>query len=223
MYDLCKQLLCDKPWVVAPLQSLVALEACYWSIVQGAATTQQPGAAGRQATLKQKRKVCPAPGTVRVVCIRSTCSACVCAMIQHHFMAQNAKPLQAQSGHFLRMLCQDCPPDSPSFQPSGPIATVSISTCRRRRCLSWRPRCAACSSSWWTPPRCSLYLVAASQDHLAPVTPSAQAWAASAGRAAPCQTAGVHVVSKARRQPSASGHRRLQSCHLLKQPAQRAG
>lgn len=43
-------------------QALVALEACYWSIIQGAAATQQPGAAGRQAKVKQNRKACsPTP------------------------------------------------------------------------------------------------------------------------------------------------------------------
>lgn len=39
------------------IQALVTLEACYWSIIQGAAAMQQPGAAGRQAKMKQNRKV----------------------------------------------------------------------------------------------------------------------------------------------------------------------
>jgi hypothetical protein len=56
---MCLCCCCSTTWVteVVPLQSLVALEACYWSIIQGSTAAQQPGAAGRQATLKQKRKV----------------------------------------------------------------------------------------------------------------------------------------------------------------------
>ena len=79
-----------------PLQSLVALEACYWSIVQGAAATQQPGAAGRQATQKQKRKVWPACGTAMGVGTRRTCPGAVYAGRKDQVMSCKTKPSHAE-------------------------------------------------------------------------------------------------------------------------------